>query len=371
MSLTQGAWLIYALITGWKQLQTKNPLLLWSFLPLLFWLLGAYQNPFAHANFDLALTLAMYPATVIIVEHTAVDIRENHWLKIWLIAALIGLSYPLTYYFTHSLLATQGYGAGKSLPTFMDTDHVRFSIFLCSALLLLFCFSFLKNKMRVAIGIFLTIVILFLAVRTGWAILFLMVVLYPILHFTLLKNRNFKQLGVGILIITIGIFFCYQLFPTMQQKIAYTIWDWNQFVVGQYHPDYSDGTRRAVNFAAWESIQSNAANIGWAGIPDALHTSFAQYFYGAKTEFGWPFNQWLFWWMGSGWWGMLLFSGWLFYPVVVGWKNKNAGLIIWTLAIAISCLAETTINYQYGAFLHIFPIALLWKYRVNVTPDNS
>jgi len=41
-----------------------------------------------------------------------------------------------------------------------------------------------------------------------------------------------------------------------------------------------------------------------------------------NTEFGWPFNQWLYWWMGSGWWGMLLFSGWLLYPIILGFQQK-------------------------------------------------
>jgi hypothetical protein len=352
-------------------LNLRTSLFVWSLLPVFFWFFGAYQAPFAHADLDLLLTIAMYPATVIIVQHTDSDIRENQWLKIWITAALIGLSYPLIYYFTHSVLANQGYGAGKSLPTFMDTDHVRFSIFLCSALLILCCFPIFQKRIRIAIGFFLTMVILFLSVRTGWAILIMMAIMFPLLLFSLTKNFSFKKLGAGFIFLLIVVFLSYTLFPTMQQKMAYSIWDWNQFEPGKYNPDYSDGTRRAVNYAAWKSIQAGSSDIGWASIPATLNNSFEKYFNGAKTEFGWPFNQWLFWCMGTGWKGMFLFSGWLFYPLWEGWKNKNVGLIIWTIAIAISCLAETTINYQYGAFLHIFPMALLWKYRASAKPGNS
>ncbi len=371
MSLTQGLWLIYALTMGWKQLTIKTPLLIWSLIPLLFWVFGAYQAPFAKANLDLALTLAMYPATVIIVQDTDNKIRENQWLKIWLFAALIGLAYPLTHYFLNSHLANEGYGAGKSLPTFMDTDHVRFSIFLCSALLFLCCFPFWNKKLRISMGIFLLFVILFLSVRTGWVILLSMGLLFPILRYLQIKKYAIKKMLFGLLLLFVAISISYALFPSMQQKIAYSIWDWNQFEPGKYQPNYSDGTRMAINYAAWKSIQSGASNIGWANIPTSLNQSFSKYFNGAKTEFGWPFNQWLFWWMGAGWWGMFLFSGWLFYPIWEGWKNKNMGLIIWTIAIAFSCLAETTINYQYGAFLHIFPLAMLWKYRASVIFDNS
>ncbi|MEY2902219.1 MAG: hypothetical protein RLY89_1325, partial [Bacteroidota bacterium] len=31
------------------------------------------------------------------------------------------------------------------------------------------------------------------------------------------------------------------------------------------------------------------------------------------------------------------------------------------IAIAISCLIETNLNYQYGVFLHIFLVALYWQ----------
>jgi hypothetical protein len=41
--------------------------------------------------------------------------------------------------------------------------------------------------------------------------------------------------------------------------------------------------------------------------------------------------------------------------------TKNPFLIIWTLAIAFSCLVETTINYQYGALLHVWPLLVCWQ----------
>jgi hypothetical protein len=75
--------------------------------------------------------------------------------------------------------------------------------------------------------------------------------------------------------------------------------------------------------------------------------------------------------MGSGWLGTFLFSGWLFYPAIVGFKQKNKGLIIWTFAIGISCLVETTLNYQYGVFLHVWPIVILWQQETISAPDNS
>ncbi len=375
MSLTQGVWCIYAIAMGWKQLSLKNPLLIWSLVPMALWLLGAYQAPFAKSNADLALTLAMYPATAVVVQATAKEIRDHHWIKIWLVATIFGVAYPIIYFLTHSLSSVQDYGQGKSLPTFMDTDHVRFSIFLCASFLLLLTKPILQKKIRIFLAAILAVIIVFLAVRTGWAILILTLFLYPLLEWkklqALTKNKAGFLIGIALALIASAYFF----FPTAQQKIAYSIWEWKQFQPEQYNPTYSDGTRRAINWAAWQSIQEGHSNAGWAGIPINLSQSFFQLFKGQSTEFGWPFNQWLFWWMGAGWWGMILFSVWLFYPIWQGLKLREPGLVIWTIAIAISCLIETTLNYQYGAFLHVFPLALFWQraldYRASELPDNS
>ena len=375
MSLTQGSWCIYALLIGWKQLSWKNPILCWSLAPLLLWLLGAYQNPLAQANADLLLTWAMYPATVLIVQTTDSAIRQDQWMKIWLVATLVGLAYPLGYYLTHSFSAVQDYGQGKSLPTFMDTDHVRFSIFLCVSLLLLLTHRFFTKYLRIVFVALLTIMILFLAVRTGWAILLLTFLLYPFLAWKNLQKISYQKAGLLVAIMLVIIAAAYFLFPTVQQKLAYSIWEWKQFQPEKFNANYSDGTRRAINWAAWQSIQTGHSNAGWASIPANLSASFTKIFKGQSTEFGWPFNQWLFWWMGSGWWGMLLFSGWQFYPIYQGWKKQVTGLIIWSLAIAVSCLIETTLNYQYGAFLHIFPLAIWWQgsleHSASELPDNS
>lgn len=360
MSLTQGLWCIYAIVIGWKQLSWKNPLLLWSFVPIILWLLGAYQAPLANANGDLALTWAMYPATVSVVQTTASEIRQNHWIKIWLAATLIGVAYPIGFYLSHSFSAVQDYGQGRSLPTFMDTDHVRFSIFLCASFLLLLSQPILQKKMRIFLATMLAVIIVFLAVRTGWTILILTIFLYPLLEWKQLQAITQNKAGLLIAITLALLASAYFLFPTVQQKIAYSIWEWKQFQPQQYNPTYSDGTRRAINWAAWQAIQEGHSNAGWAGIPANLSASFSQLFKGQSTEFGWPFNQWLFWWMGAGWWTMILFSCWLLYPILKGVQLRAPGLIIWTIAISISCLIETTLNYQYGAFLHVFPLALLW-----------
>jgi hypothetical protein len=374
LSIVQGIWALYAIgqLIHSKSFNFKDPIFIWSLAPLCCWTLGAFQHPLAMANFDYALTLAVYPATVLVVKTIPKKIINKQLVYSWLAATAIGLVLPIYWYVNHQISAHNLLGSGQALPTFMDTDHVRFSILLCSNVLLLLSASFITKKMRFALVLLLTILILFLAVRTGWVLLFFIIIAYCLLIVVEKKSIKPFQVVALIFIVVLLASAAYYLFPTVQQKIAYTIYDWQQFQPGKFNANYSDGTRRAINYAAIKSIESGeGSNIGWSSIPAILNQSLAHYFSGVNTNFGWPFNQWLFWWMGSGWWGALLFSAWLFYPAIVGFKQKNKGIIIWTIAIAISCLAEATLNYQYGVFLHVWPLVILWQKETILAPDNS
>jgi hypothetical protein len=374
LSIIVAAWAVMAFVQIFQEDKRffKSTHFKWSLAPLAIWLLGAWQEPLGKLNFDFLLTLTAYPAIVLIVHASAKNIVENKWIKIWLWATAIGLTYPIFWYFKDFTAAHQAYGAGQSLPTFMDTDHVRFSIFLCSSFLLTICTSIFQKKFKIIFAVLLFLFILFLSVRTGWVLLICIISIYAWLHFIKTTKLKFKQLLFGSLILASVISISYFSFPNMQQKIAYSIWEYQQFKPGSYNPNFSDGTRRSINYIAWQFLQNNlSTNTGWQGIPAIIQLEFSKYFIHQTTEFGWPFNQWLFWWMGSGWWGMLLFSIWLFYPLIKAYKNNHWGVICWTMAIALSCTVETTLNYQYGVLLHVLPLAILWKIFPTSEFDNS
>lgn len=374
LSITVAVWAVISFYQIIKENKSvlKSSIFIWSFIPLCLWLLGAWQEPMGKLNFDYFLTLTGYPAIVLIVFATPKEIIENKWIKIWLWATALAVTYPLFWYLKDFTAAHKAYGTGQSLPTFMDTDHVRFSIFLCSSFLFILCSNIIQKKFKIIFGTVLFIFILFLSVRTGWVLLLSIIFLYVLLNFIKSKQINISQLLKGSIILIASITILYFAFPNMQQKIAYSIWEYQQYQPGKYNPNFSDGTRRSINDAAWQWLQSNtSANTGWQSVPATLQSAFSKYFMHQTTEFGWPFNQWLYWWMGSGWWGMLLFSIWLFYPLVKALQQNNFGIICWTLAIALSCIVETTLNYQYGVLLHILPLAILWKISPTSGSDNS
>ena len=361
LSISMGLMAIYAVYyLIQKNITLVSPLFFWSICPLILAFTGIYQAGFTQANLSFLLTLMVYPVAGI----TAIVAEKYSFTKTisqpWIHAALIALLYPLGWFIFNAKETFELYGRGRTLPVFMDTDHVRFSIFLCSALLFTLLPVSNARYKKISFAVLLG-AILFLSVRTGWVIAGIIITGYGIYYLKSKPVRN-KHLTRNILIAIIAFITILAITPTVQQKIRYTLYDWNTYNAKGYDSTYSDGVRRAINAVAWKAIsEDHATAIGWSAIPSALQQKFTQVLNGQSTEYGWPFNQWLFWWMGSGWWGMVLFSIWLFFPAWYGYQHKNPFLIIWTVAIAFSCLVETTINYQYGALLHVWPLLVCWN----------
>ncbi len=364
LSISMGFWLAFSIchfrcwINGWR----SNPILFWGTAPVILGLLGVWQSPAAGAGWDHLLTLATYPVVALSIASIAsIEPRLFRTLSYcWVIAALLAVLYPLSWYIFNSTAAHERYSSGQSLPVFMDNDHVRFSIFLCAAALHAW-FNRHTNKWLLPASVFLLISIIFLSARTGWVIVLIMGLIISI---QTLFSKQHKSLGKGICMM-VGLLavcvICWLLFPTVQHKMGYSLYDWHQYTPGKYDPTLSDNARYAINKAAWHAIQSGDQNTGWANVPSILQDHFKQLFPAYTTGFGWPFNQWLFWWMGSGWLGLLLFSVWLFFPAYLGIRQKNTAVVCWTFAIAASCLVETNLGYQYGVWLHCWIV--IWKFE--------
>ncbi len=362
LSISMGIWLIFSFwhFRLWIQNWYKNPVILWGITPVILCLLGIWQSPGDAAGWDHLLTLATYPVIALSAACIAsIEPRIFRTLSYcWILAAVIAVLYPLGWYLFNSQHALEKYSSGQSLPVFMDNDHVRFSVFLSGAVLLAW-FNRNRHKWLLPVCIFLLLCIIFLSARTGWILVLLMGLMVSIQTFS---NQQHRTKGIVIFFSLLGICIAaWLLFPTVQHKMGYSFYDWNQYTPGKYDPTLSDNTRYAVNKAAWYAITSGEQNIGWAHIPNILQDYFSQLFPNYTTGFGWPFNQWLFWWMGSGWWGMLLFTAWLFFPAYLGWRKKNMAAICWTFAIAASCVVECNLGYQYGVWLHGWII--IWKFE--------
>ena len=337
----------------------RQPVVVWSFAPLLLFITGWYQAYNDVETYDYLLTVAIYPVAAV-AAICFITKHEKPYQYTWIIIGLLSISYPLYNYIVHAAQINIAYGQGQSLPTFMEGDHVRYGIFLNSLLLVVACTKSLKPIVKNTLIILLVLLILFMAVRTAWVGLIIIIIVGAI-------SKNFPSYKIFryllLLFIPAFIIACLAM-PTVRKKIQYTLYDYQSYDPKKDVSNFSDGTRRSINYAAWKSVtEDKKGGSGWASIPINLEASFRKQFPAHTITFYWPFNQWLFWWMGSGFTGMLLFTLWLLWPVWYGIKNNQYLLVAWTLVIFASCLVESTLSFQYGVFLHAWPLTLFWRHH--------
>ncbi len=362
LSLSAPLWVIWLISHSRKDIfhHDNKALLIWGLSPVLIALLGCWQNGFAKEDLDHLFTVSTYLLAALAGSLIAVKYSQTALLKYWVWASLISLSYPIFWYITHYQETLIRYGSGQTVPVWMDDDHVRFGMFLAVCCLISLV-SFVQQKIMRLIGIFLLVSIFILAIRTAWIMILIMILVAAL--FILIYGTRFQKrvLIIGIIAFISLAAITYQLSPGIQQKIAYTLYDWQQFEAGKADPTLSDATRRVINSESWKLIQAGQNNIGWSAIDDVIKDSVQKNYPQQKFDFGWPFNQWLFWWMGSGIIGLLFFSAWLIYPLIHGIRKKNIALSAVSAAIIVSCLIETNLAYQYSVWIHAWVVALLWN----------
>jgi O-antigen ligase len=361
LSVSMAVWALLILVQYKQFIQAvKQPIFWWSLAPVCLFFMGAWQQPFAVANYDYLLTLLVYPVASLAAVLYTID-EDSRLKNVWLFAAIISLAYPVGWSIFHFAEVQTTYAQGGSLPTFMDTDHVRYGIFLCSGVLLVVSSNHLSKKYTVLIACSLVFFIIAMAVRTAWVVFFIIVLFTAFSNHQQYMQRMAKLLLIALIPLCI---LSYTLVPSIRQKINYTVYDYRSFDKQVYDPSFSDGTRRIINNVAWKSIREDEGSaVGWAAIPGSLQQSFEKRYAGKQLSYGWPFNQWLFWWMGSGLIGIILFTAWLLFPVYYGLKNKNAAVACWSIVIAATCVVESTLSLQFGVFLHVWPLVLLWRQK--------
>jgi hypothetical protein len=277
---------------------------------------------------------------------------------------------PLVSYLLNLSEVYELYAKAKTLPVWMGKDHVRYGLFISSAFLFLISYKLFSYRIQYFLLSICFLMIVFISIRTAWVAAGLIILFsgwYKIKQTRYSKVR--WLIPLVLLSVAIG---SYNLIDSVKGKVDYTLYDWQNFDEKKYDANFSDGARRAINYTAFKTVTTDGnANVGWAAIPQSLQKSFEVYLPNQKINYGWPFNQWLFWWIGGGWWTMALYAAWLLYPLVWGIKNKNYCLCSWTLVIAASCVVESTLSLQYGVFLHAWVTALIWISSTKAEYDNS
>jgi hypothetical protein len=353
LGILQGVWLLLALVelrNSFFRVLTSE-IVIWSFIPVLVYLLVGLTTDWSETDNHLLSTTAMLPIAAISTMAFPYFWKENWWKQSWVILACCSTVLPISSLVQSLDSLSNIYGSGQVAEVWMEKDHVRYSLFVSLGVLLLLQTKLFNKLWQYLLLGYLILFLVVLGVRTGWMVLLLIGVVEFI---KIIKSQSAKKLK-WLLILAVLMASSVWLLPTVQRKIEYSLYQWES-VSGKELVNYSDGTRRIVNKAGITLIQERKTGLGWQKMQEQIDEKIQEQYPNWHHNFSWPFNQWIFWVIGGGWIFGLVLSGWLMYPII---RSKGMHVVA-LLALVASCLVECTLNYQYGVWLLAWCIIPLW-----------
>lgn len=291
------------------------------------------------------------------------DKREYFWLSVTNIGlVLAGTVYSIGHYLFSADYVNESYLRAKTLKVMYLDDHLHFSLWIIITLgLMLYDWQVLISYWRKyskfvfgAIALWLILFLHVLGAKTG------LILLYAGLFYL------FFQKGIGkissfykimILPLTLGLLFLSYIFiPTFKNRLHYTLYDFNQYAQGSFINGLTDGAR-VLSWKAGTEIAHTHPILG-VGFGD-LHDVFDDWHetHSAHLEtYNWlqPSNEWLMYWCGSGWLGMILLSIGLWWIYRYSGMKDDRVFAYLFLAQVLMMWYEVNLSNQMGITLFVF-----------------
>lgn len=252
---------------------------------------------------------------------------------------------------------------GKCLPT--PINYIRYGLTLAMALLI--AIQIIKDKftikyawewrLNIILGIYLLGFLHVLAVRSGIFTFYGAAAVWCVVE--ILKVKKYYLLGwlvvAGISLPTMA----YLLLPSVQQKVAYSQYDWKMHKEGKGN-DYSDSDRIRSLDIGWSIIKENPIlGVGVGDLERVKDEKFAEK-YPAGTIAKLPHNQFVFTWASLGLVGLLGLMLGLLVPLFYQKNYKNTLFLAFNVATFLSFMVEYTLETSIGvAFFILFELYIL------------
>jgi O-antigen ligase len=288
----------------------------------------------------------------------------HHLFYATLVLFTIGNGWILYHFLQDPEGALQGLKMGQ--PLWTPSNHIRYSLLL--ALAVVGGVQLLRQRHycwvpgeRWLIGVLTALAFVFvhfLAVKSG--ILMLYVGLGTLLlHYLFTSRRWLSGLGLVALLLSIPAV-GYFAFPTLQNKVIYTIHDFKMYAQGQ-GDTYSDSGRIAALKAGWQIVEEHPVlGVGAGNLRHAMAVKFEEQYPNYLEKFM-PPNQFLFVWAGTGLWGLALFGLAFFFPLFYRRHYRDAFFLAFYLMQTVSILIEHSLENIVGIVHYCFFLLLLMK----------
>ena len=295
------------------------------------------------------------------------QLPEKQWRTIaycFLLLAAMGCCLSLWQYFQNMEAIDKSYLRAKTLPTALENDHVRFSwlvsiAVVCASLL----FYTAKNKKtRSLLGLVIILFVVYLHVlsaRTGLISVYFFFLCFAI-YLAVRRRKGLLIMIPGVIVVTI---MSWWLFPTLQNRVKYVIYDFSFLKNSDVSPGTSDANRLISLQAGWHILQQNPFGVGAGDIGDETNKWYeANVPSIAEHDKLFPSSEWLIYGDVAGWPGVLLFTIIIILPLFIK-QIRYRFFWIMLMGMAIGCcLVETTLEIQFGIFIYCFTFLWWWKW---------
>lgn len=281
-------------------------------------------------------------------------------LYLYMIVTTISVCIVLANYIIFYETITATYLQGQVMPT--PVIYVRYSLMVAIAIIIAiyllssnFLYKYSWEKYLIAVlGAFLIVFIHLLAVRTGLLALYVALITTTFYYFFHGKHRRWGFVLLGMVIMLP--LFLYFIFPTLQNKIQYVIWDWKMYLSGDEKWQPSDYIR-IYSITHGLELVSEQPFFG-VGIGDLKQEMEKKYEaltpHISKSERFLPLNQYVYVMTATGILGLSYFILATWYPVFYRKNYQNYFVLTYHLALFSTFVGETSIELQSGKTVYLF-----------------
>ena len=298
------------------------------------------------------------------------QLEERQWKIVgycFLSLVIIGCIWSSWQYIQDPDAINKSYLAAKTIPTPLENDHVRFSwlvaiAIVCSTYII---FNVKSGKIKILMAVligFFTVYIHLLSARTGIIAVyffFLCMVVY-------LALQRRKMLAWIIPVALIIILASWRLFPTLQNRVKYVVYDFSFVKNENVTPGTSDANRLLSLKGGWSILQEHPFGVGAGDIRNEMDNWYATIAPGISEHNKlFPSSEWIVYGDIAGWPAFLLFTLIIFLPLFI---KKIRHRFFWVMLVAIGiscCILETTLEIQFGIFIYCFILLCWWKWFGN------
>lgn len=371
MSVAMGGLLVTALLAP-KAFRKMPHLLLEpsAGIFVLFFLLvlvsGAYSDDMASwaDGLRIKLPFLLLPLAFFIIPKPT-ERHVNLTLYFLLGLMVVGALVSVAMYLGNHAAITEAITRGKPMPT--PFNHIRFSLMavfaaVCGYYLLRqrFFIKYPWEKWLLVAGTgFLVVFIHVWAIRSGLLALYLC--LGAIIVYEIWRTRKLVLLGSLLLVLPLIPLVAYYTVPTFTNKVNYMMYDIGRFREGDTAA-YSDARRLRSIQVSWEAgKQEKWLGAGYGDIKTTMGNYYQTHYPDLQEENSLaPHNQFLYVFVGLGFFGLGLFTWAVLYPLWLAWRWRNILFVCFNLIAITSFVPEYPLENQVGTAFYLTTLFFLY-----------